>query len=172
MKVTSSRAGTLESHVTESAYNTCHTLGSSQGKNLFSPDTESSPTERECLSVNRPLAATDHVISSMVLSNHVIDRCKGPIGITFKHMIFNTLPCGMKFSWEFNFAHCQFLEFCEKKFMRISDTFWSGICLSVLVYNSTDYIRLYIKCDFICHLDQKKTHNLPTDHRLFIMLQL
>ena len=38
VKVTSSRAGTLESQVTGSAYNTCHTLGSSQGANLFSPD--------------------------------------------------------------------------------------------------------------------------------------
>lgn len=43
----SSRAGTVESQVTESAYNTCHTLGSFHGENLFSPPTESSATEKE-----------------------------------------------------------------------------------------------------------------------------
>ena len=47
VKVISSRAGTLESQVTESAYSTCHTLGSSHGENLFSPEMESSPTKRE-----------------------------------------------------------------------------------------------------------------------------
>ena len=46
VKVTSSRAGTLESQVTGSAYNTCHTLGSSQGANLFSPDIVLNPTEK------------------------------------------------------------------------------------------------------------------------------